>query len=95
VWQYVSDTPGDAGAPLLAGYSGNGLIAVAARRNERLSPIGDATRIKKEDQVYFFVFESEVDAADDFLNQNGWQFMDRIDKDGFTTSTCRIETVGS
>ena len=64
------------------------------RRNERLSPIGDGTRFKKEDEVYFFVFEPEIQAGEEFLKQHGWQLIDRIDKDAFSTSTCRLEQSG-
>lgn len=93
-WQWMSDSTRDADDPLLTGYSGNGLIGVAVRRNERLSPIGDGTRFKKEDEVYFFVFEPEIKVGEEFLKQHGWQLIDRIDKDDLSTSTCRLEQSG-
>ena len=92
--ELVFGAPVDVDAdPLLSTYSGNGLITVAVRRNGRLSPIGDGMRFKKEDEVYFFVFEPERNAADDFLDQMGWQCLDRIDRDAFTTSTCQLDPV--
>ncbi len=93
-WQCVSEPSGDAEAGPTAGYSGNGLIAVAVRRNGVLSPVGDRTRFKQEDEVCFFVFEPEVDAAGEFLSRTGWRCLERVDKDVFTTSTCRLEPKG-
>ncbi|MFO7557592.1 MAG: sodium:proton antiporter [Desulfobacterales bacterium] len=91
-WQRVLDPPRDADSTsLTAGYSGKGLISVAVLRNKRLSPVGDGTRFKKEDEVTFFVFEPEIKAAGEFLTQHGWRLIDRIDKDSFTTSICSFE----
>ena len=76
---------------MMARYAGSGLIAAAARKNERLAPIGDGMRFKNEDEVYFFVLETEADAAAGFLSQEGWRCLARIDKDLFTTSSCRLD----
>jgi len=90
-WQCVSDPPKETdGGPMMARYPGNGLIAAAVRKNKRLSPIGDGMQFKNEDEVYFFVFDTEVDAAGEFLNEAGWRCLERIDKEQFSTSTCRL-----
>ncbi len=95
-WQCVFEPSGDAEAgAITTGYSGNGLIAAAVRRNGVLSPVGDRTRFKKDDEVCFFVFEPEVDAAGEFLNRTGWRCLERVDKDVFTTSACRLEPGGT
>ena len=72
-------------------YGGNGLISALLRRNGQVQPLGDGTRLRHGDQVYFFVFDAEVNQVSAFLNQAGWRCLDRIDKDLFTTSICRIE----
>lgn len=93
LWQCISDPSKDADSrPLSAGYTGKGAIAVAVFRNGRLSPIGDRVRFKKNDEVYFFILESEVDAVTQILLQAGWRCLEHIDKDIFTTSICRLET---
>ncbi|RJP80365.1 MAG: hypothetical protein C4522_08110 [Desulfobacteraceae bacterium] len=92
-WQRISDPHREADkVPLTAGYPGNGLIAAAVRRNDSLSPVGDNMRLKKEDEVCFFVFEPEVDAAAEFLRQAGWRCMEHVDKNDFTTSICRLDS---
>ena len=92
LWQYGSDPPKETDdGPMMARYSGSGLIAAAVRKNKRLSPIGDGTRFKNEDEVYFFVFEAEADAAAEFLSREGWRCLANIDKELFTTSSCRLD----
>lgn len=92
-WQCATDPSKEAGdSPLMARYSGHGLIAAALRRNKSLSPIGDGTRFKKGDEVYFFVSDPDADGAADFLTQEGWRCLECIDKGIFTTSTCQINS---
>lgn len=90
-WQSRSNPPRHAdGCHLMTGYPGSGLIAAAMRREKRLSPVADGTRFKKGDDVYFFVFEPEIDAAREFLKRTGWRCLDRRDQEAFTTSTCHL-----
>ncbi|MBN1355128.1 sodium:proton antiporter [bacterium] len=88
-WQYGTESSGEieSGA-LTADYKGTGLVAAAVRRHKRLSLVGDRIRIKKDDEVYCFVFESEIEAVEKFLKRAGWRCLERIDKDVFTTSIC-------
>jgi Trk K+ transport system NAD-binding subunit len=90
LWQWMSEKSVDTSGALLAGYPGNGLIIAAVRRNKILSPVGDSLHFKKGDKVYFFVFKPENEAIKIFLNQAEWQCIDSMDKEAFTTSTCRI-----
>ncbi len=91
LWKFPVEPPNDAAEKSFPfNYPGNGLIAAAVRRNGELSPIGDRMRVKKEDEVYFFIFEPELQAAGEFLVQKGWQLIDSIDNDAFSTSTCQI-----
>jgi NhaP-type Na+/H+ or K+/H+ antiporter len=93
LWQCVSDPPKNANDnPMMTRYSGRGLIAAAVRRNKSLSPTGDGTRFKKEDQVYFFVSDPDTDSAADFLTHEGWRCLASIDKGLFTTSICQINS---
>lgn len=66
------------------------LIGAAVRRNGTLSPVGDRLRFKKGDEVYFFVFEPEMNAAGDFLKNTGWTQMESMDQETFTTSLCHL-----
>ncbi|MDX9788736.1 MAG: sodium:proton antiporter [Desulfobacterales bacterium] len=92
LWQCVSGHSRNTDSSLMmTRYPGNGMIAAALRRNNRLSPIGDDLRFKKEDKVYFFVFETEAEAVADFLTREGWRCLEQVDKDEFTTSICRLE----
>jgi NhaP-type Na+/H+ and K+/H+ antiporter len=92
IWQPDPDTIKQTnGDPPLAGYSGNGLLAAAVRRNERLIPFGDATQLKEGDQVYFLVFETEQKLAGEFLEKAGWQRIGQADREAFSTSTCTLE----
>ncbi|WP_054032645.1 cation:proton antiporter [Desulfatitalea tepidiphila] len=92
IWQPAPDTIGETnGDPPLAGYSGNGLLAAAVRRNERLIPFGDGIQLKKGDQVCFLVFEPEQKPAGEFLEKAGWQRIGQADREAFTTSTCALE----
>ncbi|MFO8084902.1 MAG: sodium:proton antiporter [Desulfobacterales bacterium] len=95
LWQCVSEPASETSGTLLAGYPGNGLIAAAIRRNDILSLIGDSLYFEKGDKVYFFVFEPEIEATRNFLNEAGWLCIDNSDKNAFTTSTCRIELTGA
>jgi len=95
LWRCASDPTGDAdSSPLMTGYSGSGMICAAVRRNKRLSPVGGGTLFKKDDEVYFFVFEPEIEAAEEFLLEAGWQCVSRIGKEAFTTSVCQLEDGG-
>ena len=92
LWQRDTDPDSDANSsPLMTRYPGNGMIAVAMRRNKRLSPIGDNLQFKKEDEIYFYVVDTEAETAAEFLNKEGWRYLASIDKDSFTTSSCRID----
>ncbi|MCP4745947.1 MAG: sodium:proton antiporter [Desulfobacteraceae bacterium] len=73
---------------LMARFLGTGLIAAAVRRNNSLSPIGDRMQFKKEDEVYFFVFESQEAIVSEFLTREGWRC--RVAIDNFTISSCSI-----
>jgi NhaP-type Na+/H+ or K+/H+ antiporter len=93
VWQPAKQPPAEIGAEsLVSEYTGNGLIAAVVRRNDKLSPVGDGLRIKKTDQVFFFVFEADLETAGEFLDQNGWRRIDSFGSDAFSTSTCRLVT---
>jgi len=93
IWQPGPDTIDETnGDPPLAGYSGNGLLATAVRRNERLIPLGNGTQLKKGDQVYFMVFEPELKLACEFLGKAGWQQVGQADREAFSTSTCTLES---
>ncbi len=74
----------------LSDYSGNGLIPAAFRRNGNLSPVGDETRFKDRDEVYFFIFEPEIDAAAEFLDSMGWRRHTSVESEAFSTSICHI-----
>lgn len=92
LWQCSADPIEDAdNSPMMIRYPGKGMIAAAFRRNKRLSPVGDGVRFKARDEVYFFVFETEKDAAVEFLSKEGWRCLKQVDKDEFTTSTCQLE----
>jgi len=94
-WQYDAGPPEEAGSsPMTARYPGNGMIAVSLRRNKRLSPVGDSLRFKAGDEVYFFVFEPEIDAVIEFLNKEGWRYLEQVDKNELTTSICQFEEGG-
>jgi len=91
-WRCRSNPPRYAeGCHLMTGYPGSGLIAAAMRREKRLSPVGDGTRFKAGDKVYFFVFKPEIDTAREFLKAAGWRRLDLEDQDAFTTSTCHLK----
>lgn len=93
VWQPAEQPPAEIGAEsLVSEYTGNGLIAAAVRRNDKLTPVGDGLRIKESDQVYFFVFEADLKTAGEFLDQNGWRRIDSFGSDAFSTSMCRLVT---
>lgn len=88
-WRFFPNSPtGSSPGPL--DYSGTGLLSAALRRNGKLTPIGDNTLFKKEDEVCFFVFDPEREAIADFLEKAGWQLISTIDKDVFSTSSCNI-----
>ncbi|MBN2332779.1 MAG: sodium:proton antiporter [Deltaproteobacteria bacterium] len=90
-WKVSQESPGNsAGEPLLVDYSGNGLLAAAVRRNGELWPVGDSLRVKNGDEVYFFVFAPELQAADEWLTRNGWQLLDTVTGDVFSTSACQL-----
>lgn len=91
VWKLAKDPPKDpSGSTMLSHYSGNGLIAAAIRRNGKLSPPGDKARFRKEDEIYFFIFEPEHKAIAEHLDSMGWRRIDSDDKDAFTTSVCLL-----
>jgi hypothetical protein len=93
VWQPAKQPPAEIGAEsLVSEYTGNGLIAAVVRRNDKLSPVGDGLRIKKTDQVYFFVFEADLETAARFLDQKGWRRIDSFGSDAFSTSMCSLLT---
>lgn len=87
-----TDDPPDASeGSLFSSYSGTGLISAAVRRNGKLLPIGDGMRFKKDDEVHFFVFGPELEAAGEFLDRAGWRLTDRMGTDAFSTSACQPE----
>ena len=92
-WKFLPDSAAGAGSAdsMPTDYPGTGLLLLAARRNGKLSPIGDKTLIKKNDEVCFLVFESEQTAVADFLEKAGWQLIDTVDKGLFSTSSCTLE----
>jgi NhaP-type Na+/H+ or K+/H+ antiporter len=91
IWNHPDDSPKEPSAgPLLSGYSGKGLIPVALRRNGKLSPVGDSLRFKKGDEVYFFIFEPEINMAGEFLKNSGWTQIEGMDNDAFSTSVCQL-----
>ncbi|MBN2719478.1 MAG: cation:proton antiporter [Proteobacteria bacterium] len=76
---------------VLPGYSGNGLLAVAVEREEMLEPVGDETRFKAADEVWFFVLDREWKEAEDFLIRSGWEKISWEDKDTFSLSVCHLD----
>ncbi len=74
-----------------ADYSTGGMFCLALRRNNHLSIIGDGTRFKKEDVVYFLVLEAERKSAEAILDQSGWQLIEVLEKDLFSTSSCHLK----
>jgi len=96
VWQYPPDAEGKAVyGSLLSEYPQSGLIGAAVRRNGHLIPVSNDTRFKRDDEVSFFVFDTEVEAVGKFLGERGWRYLNQVDKEDFTTSICALETGGS
>lgn len=86
LWRCDTESPEDAdNGPMLTRYPGNGMIPVALRRTKELTPVGDGRRFKTGDEVYYFVFEREIDAVAEFLSKQGWRCLEQVDKDAFTT----------
>lgn len=77
-------------SPLLSTYGGKGLIGAALQRNGKLSPVGDGTRYKIEDELYVFIAESEIEDAEGYLAKRGWRKMNSINPQDFSTSTCLL-----
>lgn len=93
VWKLTAVPEGEGAVKtFLSDYSGNGLIGAVLRRGAKISFIGDGMRFKKGDDVSFFVWDSELKMAGDFLTKAGWQLMSTIDKDAFSTSICHLRT---
>ena len=90
IWSFSGEAGTGAVDFLPINYTGSGLLAAAMRRNGRLTPVGDATRFKQNDEICFLVFEAEQKAVSDFLTAAGWRMIDQVDKDVFSTSSCQL-----
>ena len=94
IWQFTGDQP-PAHGPLTppSGYSGNGLIGAAVRKNGRLTPVGDSLRVRKGDIVYFFVFMPDIEFVENFLLKAGWEKDEAhaADREAFSTSICYLD----
>ncbi len=91
LWERMAETDGEnGGKPLLARYQGTGLIAAVMRRNGKLSPVGDMIRFKGGDTVYFFIFVQESEKAGEYLRKEGWELIEGIDDEAFSTSVCHL-----
>jgi len=81
LWRCEFDTPLYTDSKsLLNKYSGDGILSLAVRRNKVLSPIGEKTRFREDDEVYFCFFEPEIEAASEFLNKSGWRYVKSVEK---------------
>jgi hypothetical protein len=58
--------------PTPQAYRGDGLLGLAYRRGGRLAPLGDATRLKIDDEVYLLIYEPEREAVLEYLLHVGW-----------------------
>jgi len=77
--------------PPMDGYPGKGLIPVALRRDDVLTPVGDGTRFKTGDEVWFFVQDRELSEAEDFLSRAGWEKIRCEARETFSTSVCHLK----
>jgi len=66
-------------------------LALASKRDEKLMPVGSRTRFRKKDQVLFLIFKPDLEKAEKYLSETGWQRISSIDGEDFTTSQCYIE----
>jgi hypothetical protein len=66
------------------------VIAAAIRKNGVLVPFGDRAAIRKEDEISFFIHESEMQAIAARLTEKGWLLTDQPDAGFFSTSMCHL-----
>jgi NhaP-type Na+/H+ or K+/H+ antiporter len=91
-WQRKpEEAAGRAAGPLLAEYKGSGLLVAACLRSGMVMPVGDGLNFKAGDEAIFFIFEAEIKAIAKFLTQVGWDCIETIDKEDFSTSVCHLE----
>ena len=86
-WRCDSDPVAPEKSPL---PPGSGAIAAALQRGDALSPVDDATRFKKGDTILCFVFDPEAAAFEARLSDQGWQCIERLASDRFSTSVCHL-----
>ncbi|MBN2705935.1 MAG: NAD-binding protein, partial [Deltaproteobacteria bacterium] len=67
-------------------------FGVALRRNNQLTPLTNAIEFKKNDEVFLFVHEADIETTAGFLQEQGWRQLDgQSDRKAFTTSTCSLK----
>jgi NhaP-type Na+/H+ or K+/H+ antiporter len=91
-WQLTEEIRGEGGEkeqvwPL----AGMNAVALALKKDNKLSLVGDKTDFREGAVVVLLVFEQHLENVQDMLLKKGWQRLYSEDEDDFTTSLCRLK----
>lgn len=91
IWKLEVEQTTDVTNQAASEYKGNGLIQAAFRRNKKLYLVGDKKRrYKKEDALFCFIYEPELEMAAEFIEKAGWRLIESFDSEALLTSSCQL-----